>query len=122
MATAICDPFGIDASIKQYLRRPASVDFRIRGGTPLPLSTHLRSGATFNKFTYDEIVARDKANLDMLLSAVSAALRLWLKDESLEDTENLPPPAELAAEIVESLEAALAEFRAVEELLGKSET
>ena len=61
----------------------------------------------FKKFTYDEIVARDKANLDIF----------WLKDESLEDTENLPPPAELAAEIVESLEAALEEFRGVEELL-----
>ncbi len=58
----------------------------------------------FKKFTYAEIVARDKANLDIL----------WLKDDSLEDSENLPPPALLAAEIVESLEAALEEFRAVE--------
>ncbi len=65
----------------------------------------------FKKFTYDEIVARDKANLDIF----------WLKDESLEDTENLPPPAELAAEIVESLEAALEEFRAVEEALVSTE-
>ncbi len=61
----------------------------------------------FKKFTYDEIIARDKANLDIF----------WLKDESLEDSENLPPPAELAAEIVVSLEAALEEFRAVEEAL-----
>jgi type I restriction-modification system DNA methylase subunit len=61
----------------------------------------------FRRFTYAEIVARDKANLDIL----------WLKDDSLEDSENLPPPAELAAEIVESLEAALEEFRAVEEAL-----
>ena len=62
----------------------------------------------FKKFTYAEIVARDKANLDIL----------WLKDDSLEDSENLPPPAELAAEIVVSLEAALEEFRAVEEALA----
>jgi type I restriction enzyme M protein len=61
----------------------------------------------FKKFTYAEIVARDKANLDIL----------WLKDDSLEDSENLPAPALLAAEIVESLEAALEEFRAVEEAL-----
>ena len=61
----------------------------------------------FKKFTYDEIVARDKANLDIV----------WLKDESLEDTENLPPPAELAAEIVTSLESALEEFRGVEDAL-----
>lgn len=67
-----------------------------------------RESERFKKFTYDEIVARDKANLDIF----------WLKDESLEDSENLPPPAELAAEIVESLEAALEEFRAVEEALA----
>jgi len=61
----------------------------------------------FKRFTYEEIVARDKANLDIF----------WLKDDSLEDSENLPPPAEIAAEIVESLEVALEEFRAVEEEL-----
>jgi type I restriction enzyme M protein len=44
-----------------------------------------------------------------------------LKDESLEDSGNLPAPAVLAAEIVESLEAALAEFRAVEEALASGE-
>ncbi len=65
----------------------------------------------FKKFTYSEITARDKANLDIL----------WLKDDSLEDSDNLPPPALLAAEIVESLEAALAEFRAVEEALAVAE-
>jgi type I restriction enzyme M protein len=65
----------------------------------------------FRKFTYAEIVARDKANLDIL----------WLKDDSLEDSENLPAPALLAAEIVESLEAALEEFRAVEEALALKE-
>ncbi|WP_411847428.1 N-6 DNA methylase [Roseibacillus persicicus] len=64
----------------------------------------------FKKFSYDEIVARDKANLDIF----------WLKDESLEDTENLPPPAELAADIVASLEVALEEFRAVEDSLDSS--
>jgi len=63
----------------------------------------------FKKFTYDEIVARDKANLDIL----------WLKDESLEDTENLPAPDILAAEIVESLEAALEQFRGVADALAE---
>ena len=37
----------------------------------------------------------------------------WLKDASLEDPDSLPPPAEIAAEIAESLEAALDRFRAV---------
>nr|WP_275578675.1 class I SAM-dependent DNA methyltransferase [Yimella sp. NH-Cas1] len=54
-------------------------------------------------FTYDEIVARDKANLDIT----------WLKDDSLEDLDNLPSPDVIAREIVEDLTAALAEFEAV---------
>lgn len=62
----------------------------------------------WKSFSYDELVARDKTNLDIF----------WLKDESLEDTENLPPPDVLAAEIVEQLEAALEEFRTVEEKLA----
>ena len=59
----------------------------------------------FKAFTYDELVQRDKVNLDIL----------WLKDESLEDSENLPDPEVLAAEIVENLETALEEFRSVQE-------
>lgn len=54
----------------------------------------------FRLFSYDELVARDKASLDIF----------WLRDESLEDTDNLPPPEVIAAEIVEDLEAALAQF------------
>lgn len=61
----------------------------------------------FKRFTYAELMARDKANLDIF----------WLKDDSLADTENLPKPAILAAEIVEALEEALEEFRAVEDEL-----
>lgn len=65
----------------------------------------------WKSFTYDELVARDKTNLDIF----------WMKDDSLEDTDNLPAPDVLAAEIVEQLEAALAEFRSVEEALTISE-
>ena len=36
--------------------------------------------------------------------------RLWLKDESLEDSANLLDPEVIAAEIVEDLQAALAQF------------
>jgi len=36
----------------------------------------------FRSFSYDELMQRDKANLDIF----------WLKDESLEDSENLPEP------------------------------
>ncbi len=37
----------------------------------------------------------------------------WLKDESLEDSDNLPDPVVLAREIVESLETALEQFRGI---------
>ncbi|MFN8074228.1 MAG: class I SAM-dependent DNA methyltransferase [Kineosporiaceae bacterium] len=57
----------------------------------------------FKAFTYDELVARDKTNLDIT----------WLRDESLEDLDNLPAPEVIAREIVEDLTAALAEFEAV---------
>ncbi len=57
----------------------------------------------FRAFSYDELIARDKANLDIF----------WLKDESLEDADSLPAPSVLAAEIIENLEAALEQFREV---------
>ncbi len=61
----------------------------------------------FRRFTFDELIARDKASLDIF----------WLRDESLEDTDNLPSPGVIAAEIVEDLEAALAEFTELAESL-----
>ena len=71
-------------------------------------------GERWKSFSYDEIMVRDKANLDIT----------WLRDESLEDLDNLPSPEVLAREIVEDLAAALQEFEAVatalEEQLGQS--
>jgi type I restriction enzyme M protein len=61
----------------------------------------------FKSFDYEELVGRDKANLDIF----------WLRDESLEDSENLPAPEVLAAEIVENLEAALEQFASIYEEL-----
>ena len=54
-------------------------------------------------FEYDELATRDKLNLDLL----------WLKDSALEDSENLPEPGVLAAEIVEDLHAALEAFQTI---------
>jgi len=48
-------------------------------------------------YTYEEIVARDKASLDLF----------WLRDESLEDSASLPEPHVLAAEIADDLRASL---------------
>jgi len=74
-----------------------------------PGKRHLREESErFKRFSYEELVARDKVSLDLV----------WLRDESLEDFENLPPPEVIAQEIVEDLEAALTEFAAVAEALA----
>ena len=62
----------------------------------------------WRRYTYEELVARDKVNLDLF----------WLRDKSLTDLDNLPPPEVIAAEIVEELEAALEAFRNVEAQLS----
>ncbi|MEU8069944.1 class I SAM-dependent DNA methyltransferase [Micromonospora sp. NPDC049151] len=62
----------------------------------------------FRAFSYDELIARDKVNLDIT----------WLKDASLEDADSLLPPEVIAQEIVDDLQAALAEFAAIAEALG----
>jgi type I restriction enzyme M protein len=62
----------------------------------------------FHRFPYEELLQREKVSLDVF----------WLRDESLDDGENLPDPEVLATEIVEDLEAALAEFAQIAESLG----
>ena len=61
-------------------------------------------------FDYDELIARDKVNLDIF----------WLRDESLEDSANLPDPDVLEKEIMEELEAALEQFKGIVEELGEN--
>lgn len=51
--------------------------------------------------THDDLIARDKANLDIT----------WLREESLEDMDNLPAPEVIAREIVADLTAALLPLR-----------
>ncbi len=57
----------------------------------------------WRKFTREQIVARDKTSLDIF----------WLKDKSLADLDNLPEPDDLAAEIIENVEAGLNSFRLI---------
>ncbi|MBB5396468.1 type I restriction-modification system DNA methylase subunit [Mucilaginibacter sp. AK015] len=57
----------------------------------------------WRKFSYDEIVGRDKTSLDIT----------WLKDKSLADLDNLPDPDVLALDIMENLEAGLENFRSI---------
>ncbi len=64
----------------------------------------------WRKYNYEEIIARDKTNLDIF----------WLRDKSLTDLDNLPDPAILAAEIIENLEAGLESFKEIMETLNES--
>jgi type I restriction enzyme M protein len=57
----------------------------------------------FRYLPYDELIARDKASLDIF----------WLKDDSLDNLDDLPPPDVLQQEIIDHLEAALSAFRDV---------
>ncbi|RQW27164.1 SAM-dependent DNA methyltransferase [Rhodobacteraceae bacterium CH30] len=62
-----------------------------------------RETECFKYYSYDELIGRDKASLDIF----------WLKDDSLDNLDDLPPPDVLQQEIIEHLEAALAAFRDV---------
>ena len=63
----------------------------------------------WRKFSYEEILARDKTNLDIF----------WLKDQSLTDLDNLPDPDILANEIIENLESGLNSFREIMETINE---
>jgi type I restriction enzyme M protein len=57
----------------------------------------------WRKFTYEEIIQRDKTSLDIT----------WIKDKSLTDLDNLPDPDELAMDIIENLQSALESFEEI---------
>jgi type I restriction enzyme M protein len=54
-------------------------------------------------FDYEELAKRDKVNLDIF----------WLKDKSLEDSDDLPEPDVLAQEIADDLQTALEQFSSI---------
>lgn len=62
----------------------------------------------WRKYSYDEIIARDKTSLDIF----------WLKDKSLTDLDNLPDPDILANEIIENIESGLNSFREIMETIN----
>ena len=57
----------------------------------------------WRKFTYQEIIERDKTSLDIS----------WIKDESLTDLANLPDPDVLANEIIEDLKSSIESFEEI---------
>ena len=75
-----------------------------------PIVFERKESERFRCFTYDELLKREKLSLDIT----------WLRDESLEDTDNLPDPAILAAEIVADLQAALDQFAQIAADLSKN--
>ncbi len=78
-----------------------------------PENRHVRKAtARFNFYSVDELMARDKASLDIF----------WLKDDSLDNLDDLPPPDVLQQEIIDHLEAALLAFRGVAAALPRSAT
>jgi len=89
------------------LKRADLDDFVTRYGSKFQRHNRQES-ERFRRFGYDELAKRDKLNLDIF----------WLKDASATDPDSLPPPAEIAAEIVDILELALEKFRLVATKLG----
>ena len=59
----------------------------------------------FKAFDYDDLIKRDKINLDIF----------WLKDDALEESANLPAPGVIAQDIMEDLQAALEQFATIAE-------
>jgi len=57
----------------------------------------------WRSFNYEELTKRDKLNLDIF----------WLKDKSLDDSDDLPEPDVLAQEIADDLQSALDQFAAI---------
>jgi type I restriction enzyme M protein len=57
----------------------------------------------WRSFDYEELLKRDKVNLDIF----------WLKDKSLEDSDDLPEPDILAQEIADDLQTALELFAGI---------
>jgi hypothetical protein len=76
--------------------------------TSLATGPSARNLKSSRRFPLDTLLTRDKVNLDIF----------WVKDHALDDPDLLPPPDEVAAEIVESLETALDSFRNVAKALG----
>lgn len=93
---------------KNSLRRPDLDDFA--QGYCAGHRGKRKETERFHRFTVEDLLKRDKLNLDIF----------WLKDESLDDVENLPSPDVIAAEIVENLQAALEQFQSVATELARS--
>jgi type I restriction enzyme M protein len=60
-------------------------------------------------YEHDDLVKRDKINLDLF----------WLKDKSLEHSDEPPDPDVIAQEIADDLQTALEQFQSIAAALKK---
>jgi len=92
--------------MSQLLDRP------FHGKDPTGLSRRKDTGETgrFRKFHLSDIKER-QFKLDIT----------WLKDESLEDSDELPEPQDLASEAITELEAVVDDLKEIIELVEKEE-
>jgi type I restriction enzyme M protein len=95
-------------TLKQSPLRRADLEEFVEAYGPGKPRTERVEAERFKCFDYDELIARDKVNLDIT----------WMKDPALHDADSLLPPEVIAKEIVEDLQAALSEFAAIAEALG----
>ncbi|MBF4491485.1 SAM-dependent DNA methyltransferase [Flavobacterium sp. MR2016-29] len=91
-------------SLKDFVNKYNSEDIRNRNET---FSNKNKDGR-WRKFTYDEIISRDKINLDIT----------WLKDDSEMDLDNLPDPEDILNGIIENLGNTLVNLNALKESLN----
>jgi type I restriction enzyme M protein len=92
------------AVLKENTLQRADLDDFV--GCYSPKNHHERKeAARFKGFAYEDLVKRDKVNLDIF----------WLKDDALEESANLPAPEIIAQEITDDLEAALEQFATIAE-------
>jgi type I restriction enzyme M protein len=99
---------GLHFTLKQHPLRRVDLDEFVEAYLPGKPRNERVETERFKCFDHDELIARDKVNLDIT----------WMKDPSLDDGDSLLPPDVIAQEIVEDLQAALSEFAAIAEALG----
>ncbi|WP_250282749.1 HsdM family class I SAM-dependent methyltransferase, partial [Frankia sp. CiP1_Cm_nod2] len=95
-------------TLKQRPLRRADLDDFVEAYLPGKPHDERVESERFRAFDHADLIARDKVNLDIT----------WLKDPALDDADSLLPPELIAREIVEDLQAALAEFTALADSLG----
>ena len=92
---------------KKHLNRSDLDDF-VRCYNPQNIFKR-KETTRFKAYTYDNLIKRDRISLDIF----------WLKDESVADVDNLPPPEVIATEIKTNLESALGSIKEVLKILKK---